>query len=130
MNSKPNSKKPFTNMSLNSDSIKDVTIHSQSKSNKNPSLFNPFIKSKPQNKIQPEQEKNDLKENKTQLLLNTVNKNSFLEKNISTDNKSGIIRIQVYKSHLKPHRVINPNEIGESAKLLLKEKTALKEEVK
>ena len=130
MNSKPNSKKLFTNMNLNSDSVKDVTIHSQSKSNKNPSLFNPFTRSKPQNQIQPAQEKKNLQENKTQLFPNTANKNPFVNKNNSSDNKNGIIRIQVYKSHLKPHRAMNPNEIGESAKLLLKQKTVVKEEIK
>ena len=130
MNSKPNSKKPFTNMNPYLDSVNDVTMHSQSKSNKNPSLFNHFLRSNPQNQIQPAQEKKDLQENKTQLFPNTANKNPFLDKNNSTDNKNGIIRIQVYKSHLKPHRAINPNEIGESAKLLLKRKTEVKEEVR
>ena len=131
MSSKPNSKKPFTDKYLNLGLDKDVSKHSQSKPNKNPLLFNPFINNINTNQIKnvQVQEKKCTKENKTQLLFNSTNTNPFLDGCNSNEKSNGVIRIQVFKSHIKPHRTMEPIQIDESAKLkLLQQQTVVKED--
>ena len=129
MSSKQNSKNPFIAKDFNELSNKDIVLHSQSKPNKNSQIFNPFINNTNQNQIKNSVNKNDAKENKSQLLFNTTNKNPFLDRINSNDKSNGIIRIQVFKSHVKPHLSMNPAQTEKSEKLKLsKQKTVVKEE--
>ena len=129
MSSKQNSKNPFIAKDFNEVSNKDIVLHSQSKPNKNSQIFNPFINNTNQNQIKNSVNKNDAKENKSQLLFNTTNKNPFLDRINSNDKSNGIIRIQVFKSHLKPHLSMNPAQTEKSEKLKLsKQKAVVKEE--
>ena len=72
MSSKQNSKNPFIAKDFNELSNKDIVLHSQSKPNKNSQIFNPFINNTNQNQIKNSVNKNDAKENKSQLLFNTT----------------------------------------------------------
>ena len=128
MSSKQNSKKAFTDSRYNWEVAKDISLHSQSKPNKNPQLFNPFSENKKLNQILNAQPLDENKENKTQLFHNTEDKNPFLAQNNSNNHRNSVIKIKLYKSQIKPHRTTNPDELIQTDKLnLLKEKTDVKD---
>ena len=130
--SKPNKTSNLFNPFINTNAIQ----------NNNFNLYNPFINNTNLNQNKNEQEKTK-KENKTQLPFNSTNINPFLgeynsndEKNPflngtglnSNDKSKGVIRIQVYKSHIKPYQQMKLEKIGESSELQsLHQKTVITE---
>ena len=100
MSSKQNSKKAFTDSRYNWEVAKDISLHSQSKPNKNPQLFNPFSENKKLNQILNVQPLDENKENKTQLFHNTEDKNPFLAQNNSNNHRNSVIKIKLYKSQI------------------------------
>ena len=132
--SKPNKNSQLFNPFLNTNENQSNNPFLTNSSNNNTNL----------NQNKKEQEDKNTKENKTQLLFSsTNNKNPFLNENNSNDGinpfqqgyrinsndkSNGIIRIQVFKSHIKPHHPMKLEKIGESPELeILQQKTVVKE---
>ena len=128
MSSKQNLKMPFTENKPSSSFVQEISLHSQSKPNKNPFVFNPFLQNKKITQLNVIDNSVQQNQNKTQLLNNTPSISPIPSKNISNVNSSGVIKIKIYKSHIKSHRTGFQEEIGESAKLKLEQKTELKNE--
>ena len=121
MSSKQNLKMPFTENKPSSSFVQEISLHSQSKPNKNPFVFNPFLQNKKITQLNAIDNSVQQNQNKTQLLNNTPSISPIPSKNISNVNSSGVIKIKIYKSHIKSHRTGFQEEIGESAKLKLEQ---------
>ena len=78
--------------------------------------------------IQKESE-NNLKKIKTQIIRNSINVFQEENKNLSSEINNGTIRIKVFKSHVKPKRIV-PYEIIETEKNIFGQNTDLKIENK
>ena len=134
MNSKQEKNNLFTENKPTSPIVQEISLHSQSKPNKNPTILNPFLQAKQINLSNPfqnsvHQQNKEVKLNKTQLLVNTPSIIQNQNKNNSNENSSGVIKIKIYKSHVKPHRTeMQQDGIGESAKLKLEQKIDSKNE--
>ena len=122
MSSKPDSKKQNTNMKAAPNLIEEIDLPGKSNENNVHQDLNPFTE------IKQASHKLGFK-NQTQFIPNSTDKNPFHDKNISGENKNGVIKIKLFKSTIKPYRPMNPEEKENSANLeLLKKKPIIKVE--
>ena len=117
MSSHQNSKKHCNDKKPESEDIQEIILPSQSKQIDRPQVLNPFTEIKRAN------DEKTLKENTSQLIPNTSDKNN------SIGLKNSVLKIKLYKSTIKPSRTKNPDEIELSPNLyLLKQKPEIKQE--
>ena len=122
MNSKQDSKKPSDDMKDDSIINEEIAVPIKANENNSYQVCNPFTEMK--------QASNKLGfKNQSQFIPNSTDKNPFHDKNNSGENQNGVIKIKLFKSTIKPHRPMNPEENENSSNLeLLKKKSIIKVE--